>query len=240
MNEPTKFGGILSIVALIVAIVFTAMLIGSIYGKKKTAGETIRDMVVNAMFIAIVLIMTFVPNLGYITVTPLISFTLIHLPVLLAAALFGWKKGLFMGFVFGCSSYIQAATGGVAGLNLLFAYPWTAIPPRAIFGLVAGIVFSLIRKLHKGGVKGLYLGLAAALLTVMHTVLVFGNLLIFFPSEVGGLLASTSPIAEGTKLTFLLIIVIGMSGEAALSAVLIPPLTIAISKAAPRLVKQSA
>ena len=240
MNEQTRFGGILSVVLLIIAVVVTALVLGSIHGKKKPISETIRDMVVNAMFIAIVMIMTFVPNLGYITITPLISFTIIHLPVLLAAALFGWKKGLFMGFVFGCSSYIQAATGGVAGLNLLFAYPWTAIPPRALFGLIAGIVFSLIRKLHKGGMKGLYLGLAAALLTVTHTVLVFGNLFLFFPSEVGGLLASNSPIAEGTKLTFLLIILIGMSGEAALSAVLIPPLTLAVSKAAPRLVKQSA
>ena len=240
MNEPTRFGGILSIIALVIAVVFTALILNSMHGKKKPVGETIRDMVVNAMFIAIVLIMTFVPNVGYITITPLISFTLIHLPVLLAASLFGWKKGLFMGFVFGCSSYVQALTGGVAGLNLLFAHPWTAIPPRALFGLIAGIAFSLIRKLHKGGLKGLYLGLAAALLTVVHTVLVFGDLLVFFPAEVGGLLASTSPIAEGTKLTFLLVIAIGMSGEAALSAVLIPPLTLAVSKAAPRLVKQSA
>ena len=232
-----RFFGIMGLILIVLALLFSVLLMDSFYGKKKDAAETIRSMVIDAMFIAIILIMTFVPNVGYITITPLISFTLLHLPVLLGAGLFGWKKGFFLGFIFGCSSYIQAATGGVAGLNLLFAYPWVAIPPRAIFGLLAGIAFSLIRKLHKGGIKGLYLGLAAALLTLLHTVLVFGDLLIFFPEQVGGLLTSSTPLAEGTALTFFLVIVIGMAGEMALSAFLIPPLTLAIVKAAPRLTK---
>ena len=232
-----RASGIFGLILIAVAIIFTAVLIDGLRAVKRTTSEVIRDMVVDAMFIAIIMIMTFVPNVGYISVTPFISFTLIHLPVLLGAALFGWKKGLLLGFVFGCSSYFQALTGGVSGLNLLFAYPWTAIPPRALFGLLAGIAFSLIRKLHKGPLKGLYLGLAAAILTAVHTVLVFFDLYIFFPDTIGQLFLSSDPAGIGTALTFTLLIAIGMGGEMGLAAVVTPLLTIAVSKAVPRLTR---
>ncbi len=229
----SKASGITGLILIVVMVIFTALILDSLRFKKRTSSEIIRDMVTDAMFIAIIMIMTFIPNVGYISVTPFISFTLIHLPVLLGAALFGWKKGMLLGFVFGCSSYIQALTGGVSGLNLLFAYPWTAIPPRVIFGLVAGLVFSLIRKLHKGPIKGLYLGLAAALLTAVHTTLVFFDLYIFFPDTIGSLFSSTDPVGEGTALTFLLLILIGMAGEMGLASFVTPLLTVAVSKAVP-------
>ena len=230
--------GILSIVLIAIMVIFTAVVLDSLRMKRRTSSEIIRDMVTDAMFIAIIMIMTFVPNVGYIGVTPFISFTLIHLPVLLGAALFGWKKGLLLGFIFGCSSYIQALTGGVSGLNLLFAYPWTAIPPRAIFGLLAGLVFSLIRKLHKAPLKGLYLGLTAAILTAVHTTLVFLDLYVFFPDTIGSLFLSTDPAGTGTALTFTLLILVGMAGEMGLAAFVTPLLTIAVSKAVPSIRKR--
>lgn len=227
---------IVFLVGIVLAFILTGVLYSSFYGKEKDAHNTIRSMVVDAMFIAIILLMTFVPNLGYLQITPFLSFTLIHIPVLLGAALMGWKKGLLYGTVFGLGSYFQALLSGT-GFNALFAFPWTALPPRMAFGLLAGIVFSLSAKLNKKGVKGLYLGLMAAFLTIVHTCLVFLNLYLFYPAEVGGLLTSGDPASTATALTFLALIAIGAAGEAVLAGIAIPPLYAVLRKAVPTMFK---
>jgi len=204
--------------------------------EEKSAHEIVASMTLDAVFIAIILLMTFVPNLGYIAITPFISLTLLHLPVLLGAAIGGWKKGLMLGFVFGISSYMQALSS--AGFNALFAYPWVAIPPRMIFGLVAGIVLSLIGKSFKSAKNGLYLALACALLTALHTGAVFLDLYIFYPDTISGLFGSGNPIASGTALTFTLVIVIGMVGEMIVASLIVTPLYLAVTKVLPRLGKK--
>ena len=226
-----KTYAIVGIVFLCVLILITFMVYHTFFSKKVDSRQVIRSITSDAMIMAIILLMTFVPSFGFIQVSPFISFTLIHLPVLLGAAIGGWKKGLLFGLVFGLSSYINAF--GSTGLNLLFAQPHIAIPPRVAFGLLAGITFSLIGKLSKNKAKALYFALASALLTVAHTVLVFANLYFFYPETIGGMLASTSPVGVGTTLTFLILIAIGMGGEAALAAIIIPPLNLALRKAVP-------
>ncbi|MCR5349145.1 MAG: ECF transporter S component [Bacilli bacterium] len=213
---------ILSVILFAVLLVATFLLSSAMNRKEKDVHEIIEGMTLDAIFIAIILLMTFVPNLGFIAVTPFVSFTLMHLPVLLGAALGGWKKGLMLGFVFGLASYMQALSS--AGFNALFAYPWVAIPPRMLFGLAAGLVFSLIGKISQRKAIGLYYGVACAGLTMLHTGLVFLDLFVFYPDTIIGLFSSTSPVATGTALTFTIIILLGMAGEMALAAVLIPTL----------------
>ena len=228
MTEPLH---IVAVIVFAILMVGAFALFGANFGKSKDPHATIRSMTFDAMFIAILLLMVFVPNLGYIAITPFISFTLLHLPVLLGAALGGPKKGVLYGLVFGISSYMQALSS--AGFNALFAFPWVAIPPRVIFGLAAGFLFSFIGKVSNRGKKSLYLSLGSAGLTMFHTVLVFVDLYIFFPNEVGGLLTSSNPVAETTSLTFLALIGIGMLGEMAIAAFIIPPLYLATYRLAP-------
>ena len=228
---------IAGIILLGLVLILTSFVYKRFNKKEIDTSLNIKMMVIDAFFIAIIAIFTFVPNIGFIAISPFISFTLLHIPVLIGAYLFGYKRGLLYGLCFGICSYIQALTTG-AGFNLLFAYPWTAIPPRVLFGLVAGIIFSLIRKLYKSPLKGIYLSVAAILLTLLHTCLVFLTLYIFFPIEVGGLLSSSNPVANGTSLTFLTIILIGMAGEMALAGIIVPPTCMALSKAMPRLSKK--
>ena len=236
MTTYSDYISILTMVLLAVLFLLTALLSHAYNAKEKTTHEIVATMTLDAVFIAIILIMTFVPYVGYIQVTPFVSFTLLHLPVLLGAAIGGWKKGAMLGLVFGLSSYMQALNGA-AGFNALFAYPWVAIPPRFVFGLVAGIVFSLIGKVSHRRAIGLYLGLASAGLTCLHTVLVFLDLYAFYPEIIAGYFTSSNPVAVGTSLTFLLIILIGMAGEMVLAALIIPPLSLAVTKALPRLRK---
>ncbi len=225
MNNALAITGL---VLLGITLVLFLSLFSKSSEKEKNPHERILSMTFDAFFIAILLLMTFVPNLGYIAVTPFISFTLLHLPVLLGAALGGTKKGILYGFIFGVSSYIQALSS--AGFNALFAFPWVAIPPRLLFGLAAGLLFGFVGKVSQRKSMGLYLALGSAMLTLLHTGLVFLDLYIFFPSEIGGLFGSSEPVATGTGLTFLLIILIGMAGEMAIAAFIIPPLYLATSK----------
>jgi len=191
-------------------------------------------MTIDALFIALILLMSFVPNLGYITVAPGISLTLVHVPVLIGAALRGWKKGTVYGFVFGLSSWIAALMSGT-GFNIFFIYPWTAIPSRVLFGLLAGLVFDLARKFPKIYAKSIYLALVSALLTMVHTGLVFFNLWIFYHADIEALFASANPISNGVSWTFLGVILIGMAGEMTLAAFLVPSISFALKKALPKL-----
>ena len=223
---------ILGVVFLSLALLSTLFLSRVFRGTGKDSSSRIKEMTADALFLAIVLVMTFVPNLGYISFTPLLSFTLMHLPVLLAAMLGGWRKGLLVGFFFGCSSFAQALTSA-SPFNLLFAYPWVAIPPRMGFGFLAGLLFSLIGKLHKGAVKGIYLAMAAASMTLVHTCLVFLDLYVFYPQIIAGLFSSTTPLEYAPAFTFLTGLLVGVAGEMLIAALIVPPLYLAISKATP-------
>lgn len=64
------------------------------------------EMVLTALFTAIIIIMAFVPYLGYINLV-VIKATLIHVPVIIGSIVLGPKKGGFLGFVFGCTSLIN-------------------------------------------------------------------------------------------------------------------------------------
>ena len=227
MNNYLQLSGL---ILLCVLLLLTAVFFTQSFPKEKDKGQTIRRMSADAVLIALIVIMTFVPNMGFIFVTPFLSFTLLHIPVLVGACLFGAKRGAFYGLVFGVCSMIQAMLQG-AGFNLLFIYPWTAIPPRLLFGFIAGLVFSFIRKISHSGKESLYLALAAAGLTVLHTGLVFLDLYIFFPTEVAGYLSSSSPLGQGTALTFLTCILLGAAGETGLAAFLTPALYLALRKA---------
>ena len=229
MND---YGAITTVIIFAVLLLCNAGLARVTYPKEKSRHEIISSMTLDAVFIAIILLMTFVPYLGYIAVTPFVSLTLLHIPVLLGAALGGWKKGLLLGFIFGLSSYMQALSS--SGFNALFAYPWVAIPPRAIFGLVAGVVFSFIGKVSNRGAKSIYLAVACAGLTALHTGLVFLDLYLCYPDTVAGLFGSANPVAVGTTLTFTLVILLGMLGEMAVAALIIPPLYLATTKVLPR------
>ena len=64
------------------------------------------QMVLTALFTAIIIIMAFVPYLGYINLV-VIKATLIHVPVIIGSIILGPKKGAFLGSVFGATSLIN-------------------------------------------------------------------------------------------------------------------------------------
>ena len=129
--------------------------------------EKTYELVLTALFTAIIVIMAFTP-LGYIPLV-VINATIIHIPVILGALFLGPKKGAFLGFVFGLTSFINntinPATASafvfspvlayrVAGVSGIFKSLYICFVPRILVGVVPYFVYLLIRRVAKGESKG--------------------------------------------------------------------------------------
>ncbi len=142
--------------------------------------QKIREMTILAMFIAIIVVMGFVPNLGFITIAG-VSQTIIHIPVLIGGVLLGRKNAVILGLAFGLASFFRATTS--VGFDFLFIFPWVSILPRFIFGLLIYDVYQLALKLLKRRLVALVV--AFFVLTLIHSLMVLPMLWSTFPLVVG-------------------------------------------------------
>lgn len=128
--------------------------------------EKTYELVLTALFTAIIVIMAFTP-LGYIPLV-VINATVIHIPVILGALFLGPKKGAFLGFVFGLTSFInntfKAATASafvfspvlaanMIGVSGVFKSTYICFVPRILVGVLPYFVYILIRNLLKSEQK---------------------------------------------------------------------------------------
>ena len=128
--------------------------------------EKTYELVLTALFTAIIVIMAFTP-LGYIPLV-VINATIIHIPVILGALCLGPKKGAFLGFVFGLTSFInntfKAATASafvfspvlaynVVGVSGIFKSLYICFVPRILVGVVPYVIYILIRRVLKSEQK---------------------------------------------------------------------------------------
>jgi uncharacterized membrane protein len=204
--------------------------------KKEDKHRHILNMTNDAIFIAIIIVMTFTPNIGYLSIAGgVITFTLLHLPVLLGASLMGWKRGALYGFLFGLSNWIRALTAATSAFDMLFMNPLISILPRFLFGLIAGLLFEIPHLFKKNANQKLLLGALAAVSTVIHTVLVFGSIYVFLGGETAWLWAWLfGGDASALGMTALALTALGASGEAILGALFTPTLNIILKKALPK------
>ena len=150
-------------------------------------GVKTRDLVEMALFAAIIVILAFTP-LGYIplgVITP----TTVHIPVIIAGIILGWKKGAFAGFVFGLTSFLKASFIAPNITSFLFSplYPggnfWSLVIcfiPRILVGVIAYFVFTGLMKVIKNRSVSTVI---SAFLTIIQTILVMGMAYIFFAKE---------------------------------------------------------
>jgi uncharacterized membrane protein len=188
-----------------------------------TTRKRIQNLTVNAMLIALIALMGFVPFLGFIPLGASVSITLIHLPVLLGAALLSTRSATLLGLSFGLVSLLVVLTNPTPQpIDLFFVNPLISVLPRILFGLFAGVLFSFTRRFASLQQYGL-LSIFAFLATVFHTVLVLSMLWLFASAELTGLF--------GNLVQFIWYI-LSLNGliEAVLSALLIPILTLALRR----------
>lgn len=139
--------------------------------------KLLKQITLNAVLIALIAVFTFVPNIGYITLGP-ISFTDIHVFVLIGALLGGWQTGAITGLAFGFMSLFKALSFP-STVDFLFVNPFISVLPRFLFGLISGLLYDFLKKKLK---PKTYIGViypVTGLLTFMHTILTLLCLYLF-------------------------------------------------------------
>ena len=146
-----------------------------------------RNLVMTAVIAAIIILMAFVPYVGYINLV-VIKATVIHVPVIIGSVLLGPKKGAFLGFIFGATSLVNntfnpsllsfAFSPFYSGGNL-----WSLVicfVPRILVGVIPYFVHRGIMKLAKEKKGAQYIALPAAGVAgaLVNTLLVM-NLIYF-------------------------------------------------------------
>ena len=118
-----------------------------------------RYMAMLAMLCGVLLVMG-MTGIGFIPL-PVIKATTMHIPVILGAVLLGPKAGGILGALFGmCSIWANTTTPGLLsfafspfmtteGLPGVAKSLWIALGCRILFGLIAGWLWKLFRKLFK-------------------------------------------------------------------------------------------
>lgn len=178
--------------------------------------EKTYELVLTALFTAIIIIMAFTP-LGYIPLV-VINATIIHIPVILGALFLGPKKGAFLGFVFGLTSFInntfKAATASafvfspilaadVIGISGVFKSIYICFVPRILVGVIPYFVYILIRKLLKSEQKVWRVVLNAAI-SIILLISVRALLVNIVKSSMGEIIGLVLGIAVGVGLFILL------------------------------------
>ena len=140
--------------------------------------SSIRTLTTLAILIAVILVMSFTP-LGYIKTLGL-EITLLHIPVIVGAALTGPVGGMVLGAVFGLTSFFQCFGMSWFGTTLFSISPVATfvvcVVPRVLLGLIAALLYRAFEKpAGKWGAT-----LTGAISTVCHTALFMGLLSLFF------------------------------------------------------------
>jgi uncharacterized membrane protein len=118
-----------------------------------------REITVTAALGAVTIVMGLVPWLGFIPApTPAGSATTMHIPVIIAAALEGPVVGGLVGAIFGFFSFTRATIP-------IFKNPLIAFGPRILIGVVAFLVFAVLRHRQARALSALALG--AAVYTIL-------------------------------------------------------------------------
>lgn len=136
-----------------------------------------RKLVYNAILIAIILVLSLVPNIGFIHVGP-VSITIVHIPIIIAAVVFGVRSSTIAGLAFGIGSWIAAIQTAASPVDLLFTNPLVAIVPRILFGLAAGLLWQLLKTNLKDGSYLVRVGIVSLLSSFIHTFFVLLTLYI--------------------------------------------------------------
>lgn len=160
--------------------------------RKKT-----HQLIMTALFMAIIIIMILVPNVGYINLV-VIKATLVHVPVIIGSIVLGPKIGAILGLTFGITSLI---TNTINPSLLSFAFSpfyqlgdiggngWSvfiAILPRVLVGIIPYYVYQGIMHVFRKKKKRtmcVALPVAAVAGSLVNTLLVMNLIYICFREE---------------------------------------------------------
>lgn len=195
-----------------------------------------------AMFVTLIIVLAFVPYIGYIRIPILaIQATTVHIPVIIGSVLLGPKKGAFLGFVFGLTSLINNTmqpgitsfcfspfveiAGGMGGSPLALIICFV---PRILCGTVPYYVFKAFSKKTKTKSSNktalIISGICGSL---CNTILVMSMIYIFF----GHQYALARDISyEAVSAVILSVVAVNGTIEAIIAGLLTSAIAVAILK----------
>lgn len=147
----------------------------------KKKGMSAKDLTTLGLLTGILLVMNFTP-LGYVH-TLGVDISLMMIPVAIGAMLMGPKGGLWLGFIFGATSFYQALTGtSVFSATLFNISPLRTfllcIPTRMLMGFLTGVIFLLAAKMDKKKTICFFVGGFFA--AFLNTLFFMGTLILCF------------------------------------------------------------
>jgi len=202
-------------------------------------GNKTRDMVLAAIFVALIIIMAFTP-FGYIPLG-FMNATIIHVPVIIGAIILGPKYGGFLGMIFGLTSlwkntnmpnptsfvfspFVKVGEyGGNLGSLII------CMVPRILIGIVAYYVFRAVLKAFKGSKMKTTVALAVAGVagSLTNTLLVMNLIYFLFGKEYG---QAAKGLTEGIYSVIIGIICMNGIPEAIVAGILTVAITQALFK----------
>ena len=188
---------------------------------KSMKNKVIERIVINAIIISIIAVMSFVPQVGYITIgVNAVSITTIPIAVLLFAWMFGWKEGAVAGLAFGVFSMVKAFAMPAAPSDIYFQNPFVSVFPRLIFGFISGIVFDLLRLVKRPMLRYWMDVIVVPFLVALHTTVVLVMFSLFSKTELAQIIG--------------LILILNAALEMVAATLLVPMLILALDKAFPK------
>ena len=166
-----------------------------------------RRLALVGAFSALIIVLS-LTNLGFITFSPVISITILQIPVILAATLGGLAEGAFVGAVMGIMSLVKAAMSPSGVLDPLFVNPLCSVLPRILLGVVAWLVWKILNFIPKMP-KTLSAGIDGFVATFCHTLMVYCCIFIFEGSDMRAALEQMGMAGVG----FLGVVGIGIVSE---------------------------
>lgn len=130
-------------------------------------------LVTQSLIISIIIIMSIIPNIGYISIG-IANITLIHIPVIIiAGSSKNYRMPLSAGLAFGITSWLNAIFRPTTLVSVMFQNPLVSILPRVIFALFAFYLFNLLRKISFFNKNEIVVcSISSIIATLFHTILV--------------------------------------------------------------------
>lgn len=190
--------------------------------------QQIRFLSYNAITLAIILLMAGT-KIGYITLG-FLSITLIHIPCLVFSYQTGYKYSYIYGLMFGFSSMMMAFVAST-GFDIIFRNPLISVVPRVIFAIVAGVVFTFVKKIQNLKLRTTVCAISSMLLTMLHTLLVMTFLYICAKDNIYSLyMMDPSANFENANQTFNILfttsLLTGMIPESIVAFIVVPLIAI--------------
>lgn len=106
------------------------------------------QLTLTAVFVTLILTMSLLPQIGFITVMPGVAVTLVHIPVIIGVFLLDRRNAIILGFFMGLGSLLASYIYGATAFDLAFQLPWISILPRMLFAWFAYEIVQLFKKIE--------------------------------------------------------------------------------------------